>query len=94
MTRSEITELDRLKALYFALFPDGREREALPDIAYIRVKPVWLRSSDFRVTPPALSSIARLDCCHDFGRSSRSTGCALPMRRLDLSALPSHHGLR
>ena len=47
-------ELDRLKALYFARFPDGREREALPDIAYIRVKPVWLRYSDFRVTPPII----------------------------------------
>jgi len=47
-------ELDRLKALYFARFPDGREREELPDIAYIRVKPVWLRYSDFRVTPPII----------------------------------------
>jgi hypothetical protein len=38
-------ELDRLKALYFARFPDGREREALPDIAHIRVKPVERRWS-------------------------------------------------
>ncbi|HKA79361.1 MAG TPA: pyridoxamine 5'-phosphate oxidase family protein [Xanthobacteraceae bacterium] len=47
-------ELARWKALYFARFPDGREREALPDIAYIRVKPLWLRFSDFRTTPPLI----------------------------------------
>lgn len=48
------TELDALKALYFARFPDGREREAQPDIAYMRVKLVWLRWSDFRTTPPLI----------------------------------------
>jgi general stress protein 26 len=47
-------ELVAFKARYFARFPDGREREQQPDIAYIRVKPRWLRFSDFRVVPPRI----------------------------------------
>jgi pyridoxine/pyridoxamine 5'-phosphate oxidase len=46
--------LDRLKARYFEVFPDGREREAWKDITYIRVKPAWFRYSDFRVDPPKI----------------------------------------
>jgi general stress protein 26 len=41
-------ELARLKAVYFARFPDGLEREHWPDIAYFRVRPNWARYSDFR----------------------------------------------
>ena len=41
-------ELARLKAVYFARFPDGPERESWPDITYFRVKPSWARYSDFR----------------------------------------------
>ena len=32
-------ELERLKALYFARFPDGRDREAAGGVAYFRVRP-------------------------------------------------------
>ena len=41
-------DLARLKAIYFDRFPDGRERERQPDIAYFRVRPRWARYSDFR----------------------------------------------
>jgi pyridoxine/pyridoxamine 5'-phosphate oxidase len=41
-------ELERLKATYFAKFPDGYEREKWPDITYFRVRPTWARYSDFR----------------------------------------------
>jgi general stress protein 26 len=41
-------ELDRLKAEYFVAFPDGVARQAWPGLTYIRVKPVWIRYSDFR----------------------------------------------
>jgi pyridoxine/pyridoxamine 5'-phosphate oxidase len=41
-------ELDRLKQVYFAAYPDGPEREAWKDITYVRVKPTWARYSDFR----------------------------------------------
>ncbi len=50
-------ELTRLKALYFARFPDGRERERLPSISYFRIRPSWLRYSDFRGDAPVLFTL-------------------------------------
>jgi pyridoxine/pyridoxamine 5'-phosphate oxidase len=41
-------ELAQLKAVYFAQFPDGPERERWPDITYVRVRLRWARYSDFR----------------------------------------------
>ncbi|MFO0551465.1 MAG: pyridoxamine 5'-phosphate oxidase family protein [Polyangiaceae bacterium] len=41
-------ELARIKRAYFARFPDGVERETWPLIAYFRVRPTWVRYSDFR----------------------------------------------
>ncbi len=41
-------ELDRLKLVYFAAWPDGLERQAWKDITYVRVRPTWARYSDFR----------------------------------------------
>jgi pyridoxine/pyridoxamine 5'-phosphate oxidase len=40
-------ELHRAKDIYFATWPDGRERETWPGIAYFLVRPKWLRYSDF-----------------------------------------------
>ena len=48
------TDLDRLKELYFVRFPDGRDRQHWPGLTYIRVKPQWLRFSDFNQSPPAI----------------------------------------
>jgi general stress protein 26 len=47
-------ELEGLKELYFARFPDGRERVSWPGITYFRVRPVWIRYSDFSRTPPEI----------------------------------------
>jgi hypothetical protein len=47
-------ELERLKGIYFARFPDGRERLRWPGLAYVRVRPVWIRSSNFNVQPPEI----------------------------------------
>jgi general stress protein 26 len=41
-------DLDRLKKVYFAAWPDGVERQAWRDITYVRVRPTWARYSDFR----------------------------------------------
>jgi len=40
-------DLARVKAAYLARFPDGAERERWPDIAYFRVRPAWVRHTDF-----------------------------------------------
>ena len=39
-------------------FPDGPERLAWPGITYLRVRPTWIRYSDFR---PASARIVELD---------------------------------
>lgn len=49
------TELEDLKQVYYAAFPDGPTRLSWPGITYVRVKPRWLRFSDFTVEPPAIS---------------------------------------
>jgi hypothetical protein len=49
------TDLDRLKELYFVQFPDGRGRQTWPGLTYIRVRPLWLRFSDFSQSPPAIA---------------------------------------
>ena len=41
-------ELARLKEVYFAVYPDGVERQAWHDITYVRVRITWARYSDFR----------------------------------------------
>jgi hypothetical protein len=47
-------ELKRLKPLYFARFADGVERQAWPLITYFRVRPSWLRFSDFSGAEPRI----------------------------------------
>jgi hypothetical protein len=47
-------DLARLLELYFARFPDGRQRQAWPGIAYLRVRPTWLRYSDYSSDPPEI----------------------------------------
>jgi ribosomal protein S18 acetylase RimI-like enzyme len=47
-------ELARLQKVYFARFPDGPARTAWPGITYVRVRPTWLRFSDFRESPPVI----------------------------------------
>ena len=41
-------DLDRVKQVYFAAYPDGPERQAWKGITYVRVRPNWARYSDFR----------------------------------------------
>ncbi len=41
-------ELERLKAVYFGAYPDGPARQAWKGITYVRVRPSWVRYSDFR----------------------------------------------
>jgi len=48
-------ELERMQTIYYAAYPDGRERALWPDITWIRVRPTWLRVSDFNESPPAIA---------------------------------------
>jgi hypothetical protein len=41
-------ELERLKRCYFGQFPDGPSRQAWPGITYFRIRPTWIRYSDYR----------------------------------------------
>jgi pyridoxine/pyridoxamine 5'-phosphate oxidase len=50
-------DLAACKRTYFALWPDGRERERWPDIAYVRVRPRWLRFSDYGIAPPRIEEL-------------------------------------
>ena len=47
-------ELERLKNHYFVRFPDGRDRLVWPGLTYVRVRPRWLRFSDYSRTPPEI----------------------------------------
>jgi hypothetical protein len=48
------SELEPLQDLYFRTFPDGRERLSWPGITYVRVRPRWLRFSDYGTDPPTV----------------------------------------
>jgi hypothetical protein len=41
-------ELEHIKRVYFAAYPDGPERQEWKGITYVRVRPTWARYSDFR----------------------------------------------
>ena len=47
-------ELEEIRAAYFAAFPDGPTRLSWPGITYVRVRPRWIRFSDFTVEPPVI----------------------------------------
>jgi pyridoxamine 5'-phosphate oxidase-like protein len=48
-------ELERIKAAYFAAWPDGLARASWPGITYFRVRPSWIRFSDFNRAPPEIT---------------------------------------
>ena len=52
-------ELDRLREVYFAVYPDGRERLTWPGLTHFRLVPAWGRFSDFEASPEPL--IVELD---------------------------------
>jgi hypothetical protein len=51
--RLEAADIRVLEDLYFRVFPEGRDRLAWKGIMHLRVRPQWLRYSDYR-TDPAL----------------------------------------
>jgi general stress protein 26 len=47
-------ELARVQELYFEKFADGRARLSWPGITFVRVRPAWLRYSDYRGPKPLI----------------------------------------
>lgn len=51
------SELERLVAAYRAVFPEGALRAAWPGRTYFRVRPRWIRYSDFNRSPPEITEL-------------------------------------
>ena len=51
-------ELARAREVYFAAYPDGRDRLAWAGITHARVRPTWVRFSDFTKDPPLIVELA------------------------------------
>ena len=47
-------DLERLKVIYYSAFPDGPNRANWPVLIYIRVRPKWIRYSDYNQNPPEI----------------------------------------
>ena len=50
-------ELERLQEVYFEVWPDGRRRAKDPGLLYVRVRPTWIRYSDYNQYPPIIDEI-------------------------------------
>jgi hypothetical protein len=51
-------ELERIKAAYFAVWPDGPLRSSWPGLTYFGVRPTWIRYSDFTSVPPLIQEFS------------------------------------
>jgi pyridoxine/pyridoxamine 5'-phosphate oxidase len=63
-------ELERARECYFEVYPDGRERLAWPGITHARVRPTWIRYSNFSTSPPHIVEFSK-DQLPDIGAPSK-----------------------
>ena len=54
-------ELARVREIYFAAYPDGGDRLAWPGITHARVRPTWVRFSDYTQDPPLIVELGADD---------------------------------
>jgi hypothetical protein len=54
-------ELARLREVYFVPYPDGRDRLAWEGITHARVRPTWVRYTDFTKDPPLIVELTGED---------------------------------
>jgi hypothetical protein len=47
-------ELQELQQAYYAVYPDGPSRLSWPDLIYVRVRPRWIRYSDYSQPAPLI----------------------------------------
>lgn len=59
---ADVPSGDELKRVqeetYFKQFPDGRARLKWAHITYVRVRPVWMRYSNYNVNPPEIVEVS------------------------------------
>jgi hypothetical protein len=48
-------ERERLKAVYYQAYPDGPSRLSWPGLVYVRVRPTWIRYTDYTVDPTEIA---------------------------------------
>lgn len=51
-------DIQRYQEIYFAAWPDGRDRLSWPGIAHFVVRPSWIRYSDFDQRPPLIEEFS------------------------------------
>jgi len=54
-------ELERIRQCYFVPYPDGRDRLAWTGITHARVRPTWVRYSDYTRDPPRIVELGRVE---------------------------------
>jgi len=54
-------ELHRVAEAYYSAYPDGRERAKWAGLTYFRVKPTWIRYSDYNQNPPEIVEFGAKD---------------------------------
>jgi general stress protein 26 len=54
-------ELERLKTIYYEVFPDGPDRLGWPGLIYVRVRPTWIRYSDYTSDPAEIVEFGEKD---------------------------------
>ena len=54
-------DLERLKRVYYDVFPDGPSRLSWPGLIYLRVRPAWVRFSDYNQGPPLIVEFTKED---------------------------------
>ena len=47
-------ELERLTRVYYDVYPDGPSRLSWNGLIYVRVRPTWIRFSDYNQGPPLI----------------------------------------
>lgn len=57
-------DLDRLKKVYYAVYPNGPSRLSWPGLIYVRVRPTWIRYSDYNADPPEIVEFRAEELAH------------------------------
>jgi len=54
-------ELEQLKAIYYRVYPDGPSRLSWRGLIYVRVRPTWIRYTDYTVDPTEILEFSAED---------------------------------